>query len=189
MRSERTGSIQFWPVKQDARASGDDGGCGESVAGHVEKGAVQVDVSADAPQQGGDDAVHQHAGGGHDDHEFGLDGDGGREAMDGLNGDPERDDDKSACVDKGGQHAGALIAEGLGVAGRAGLEIDGEKAEQEGEEIGEVVAGLREQRQRVGIQSGYKGDGDVSQRGHQRKTQVRIGFVERRVSRATRADA
>jgi hypothetical protein len=97
--------------------------------------------------------------------------------MDGLKGDPERDDDEGARVDEGSQYAGALIAEGLGVAGRAGLQIDGEKAEQKGQKISEVVAGLREQRQRVGIQSGYEGDGDVSQRGHQRKTQYGLSSL------------
>jgi hypothetical protein len=58
--------------EQDARAAGDDGGGGERVAGHVEKGRAQVDVAGHAPEQGGDDAVHQHAGGGYDHHEPGC---------------------------------------------------------------------------------------------------------------------
>ena len=144
--------------EQDARAAGDDGGCRERVAGHVEKGGAQVDVAGHAPQQSGDHAVHHHAGGGHDHHEPGCTATGAREPVDGFDADPEGDDDERGRIDEGGQHAGPLVAEGLGVVGGAGLEVDGGKAEQEGQEIGDVVAGLGEQGQRVGAQPGHKGD-------------------------------
>ena len=156
--SERTGSIQFWPVSRMPDAAGDDRGGGKRVAGHVQEGAAQVHVAGHAPQQRGDHAVHHHAGRGHDHHQSGLHGDGSAEPVHGLDGDPERDDDQRAGVDESGQHAGALVAEGRGVVGRARLEVDGGKAEQEGQKIGDVVAGLREQRQRVGAQTGHKGD-------------------------------
>ena len=87
----------------------------------------------------------------------------------------ERDGDQRGGVDEGGKHAGPLITEGAGVVGGARLEIDGRKAEQEGEKIGDVMAGLGEQRQRVRAQSGDEGDDDVGQRGRERKAQDKRG--------------
>ena len=95
--------------------------------------------------------------------------------MDGFDCDPEGDDDERGGVDEGGKHAGALIAEGFGVAGGAGLEVDGGKAEQEGEEVRGVVAGFREQSEGVGAQAGYEGNRDVGERGDQRKAENRLG--------------
>jgi len=163
---EREGGID--PVaagEEDAEAAGDDGGGGEGVAGHVEEGAAEVDVAGDAPEEGGDDAVHEDAGGGHVDHEAGMDGDGAGEAMDGFGGDPEGDEDEGAGVDEGGEDAGALVAEGLGAVGGAGLEVDGGEAEQEGEEVGDVVAGFGEEGQGVGAKAGDEGNDDVGQGG------------------------
>jgi hypothetical protein len=156
---------------EDSAATSDDGCCREGVAGHVEEGRTHVDVASYTPEECGDDAVHQDAGCGDDHHQPGLDGDRRREAMDGFDCDPERDDDERGGVDKGGEDSGALIAECLGVAGGAGLEVDGGEAEQEGQEIRRVVAGLREQCEGVGAQPGYEGDNDISQRGNQRKAE------------------
>ena len=102
---------------------------------------------------------------------LGSHGDRGAEPVHGLHADPQRDDDQRACVDERRQHAGALVAEGSGVVGRAGLEVDGDKAEQESQKIRDVVARFRQQRQRVGAQSGNEGDHDVSERGRQRDAQ------------------
>ncbi len=52
-------------------------------------------------------------------HEFGLDHDGGSEAVDGRDGDPKGEDDQGEGVDEGGEDTGALIAKGLrSLAGR-----------------------------------------------------------------------
>jgi hypothetical protein len=94
-----------------------------------------------------------------------------REPVHGLNADPERDDDERGGVDEGGQHAGALVAEGARVVGRARLEVDRGKAEQQGQKIRGVVAGLRQQRQRVRAQPRNERDHHVGERGHQREAQ------------------
>jgi len=161
--------------EEDARAAGDDGSGGERVPGHVDEGRAHVDVAGHAPEQGGDDAVHEDAGGGYGHHEPGLDGDGAGEAMDGFGGDPEGNDDEGARVDEGGEDAGALVAEGFGLAGGAGLEVDGDEAEQEGEEVRNVVAGLREEREGVGAQAGDEGDQHVGERGHKREAEDGLG--------------
>ena len=67
----------------------DDGGGGEGVAGHVEEGGAKIDVAGDAPEECGDDAIHDDTGGGGDDHDARVDGDRSVKAMDGLEGDPE----------------------------------------------------------------------------------------------------
>ena len=87
--------------------------------------------------------------------------------MDGFNADPERDQNERGGVDEGGKHTGALVAEGFGVVCGAGLEVDGGKAEQEGEKVGGVVAGFGKKGERVGAQAGDEGDSDVGQRGDQ----------------------
>ncbi len=118
--------------KQNAGASGDDGGRGKRVAGHVDKGRAQVNVAGHSPEQAGDDAVHEHAGGGNNHHQARLHGDGVREPVNGFSADPERNENERGRIDEGGQNAGALVAEGPGVVCRAGLEVDRGKAEQEG---------------------------------------------------------
>ena len=189
MSSERTGSIQFWPVSRMPAPPAMTAAV-ESVSPAMwRKARAQVHVAGHAPEQRGDHAVHQHAGGGHDHHQPGLHGDWRAEAMDGFNADPERDDDERGGIDEGGQHAGALVAEGPGVVGGARLEVDGGKAEQEGEKIGDVVAGLREQRERVGAQAGNEGDHDVGQRGHQREAQHGLWSGLRPCRRAPRGHA
>ena len=105
----------------------------------------------------------------------GCNGDRRTEAMNGFDGDPEGDDDQRGGVDEGGEYAGALIAEGTSLVGGARLEVDGGEAEQEGQKIGGVVAGLRQQGQGVGAQAGDEGNDDVGQRGDQRDTQHERG--------------
>ena len=80
--------------EEDSGASGDDGRGGEGVAGHMDECRPQVDVAGHAPEQGGDDAVHDHAGGGHVHHQPGLNGDWRIEAVDGFDPDPEGDEDE-----------------------------------------------------------------------------------------------
>ncbi len=94
MTRERTGSIQLRAGVENARAPGDDGGGGERVSGHVQEGAAHVDVARHPPQQGGDYAVHENAGGGHGHHQFRLDSDWCVETMHGFNADPDGDDDE-----------------------------------------------------------------------------------------------
>ena len=157
--------------EENAKAACDDGSGGKRVASHVQEGAAEVDVAGYAPQKRGDDAVHDDACGGHNHHDAGLNGDGGAETVHRFHGDPERDDDERGSVDEGSEDAGALVAEGAGLVGRARLEVDRNKTEQEGQEIGDVVAGFGEQRQRVSAQAGDEGDNDVGQRGGQRDAQ------------------
>ncbi len=163
--------------EQDARAAGDDSGGGERVAGHVQKGRAQVHVAGHAPQQRGNHAVHHHAGRGHEDHQPGLHRHRCESRWTASMAIHSEMTMSVAGVEKGGQHAGALVAKGLGMAGRAGLEVDGGKAEQQGEEIGDVVAGLGQQRQRVGAQAGHKGDRHIGERGRQRDAQYGLGSI------------
>ena len=74
-------------------------------------------------------------------------------------------------VDEGSQNTGAVVAEGLAGVGTLALEIDGTPGEQEGEEVGEVVPGFREQGQAVGAYSGDDQQDDVDQRHDQRNPQ------------------
>ena len=148
--------------EKDACAPGDNGRGGKSVAGHVDEGGAEIHVAGHTPEESGDNAVHQHAGSGYVHHEAGLDGDGDVEAVDGFEADPEGDEDEGSGVDEGGQNAGALVAESAFVIGRAGLEVDRRKAEQEGKEVGGIVACLGEQGQGVGAQAGDECDGHVS---------------------------
>ena len=101
------------PGEQDGGAADDDRGGRKRVAQHVNEGAADVDVARGGPEQGGDHAVHQHAGGGDDHHEPGLHLNRLAEAVDGRDGDPDGDHDQRERVEKGRQDAGALVAEGL----------------------------------------------------------------------------
>ena len=173
MMSERTGSIHIMPVKRMASAAGDDGGGGERVAQHVEEDGADVDVAGELPEQGGDGAVHQDAGGGDVHHQAGLHGDGGVEAMDGGDGDPGGEDDEGEGVDEGGEDAGALVAEGLLVGGGAALEVDGDEGEQDGEHVGDVVAGLGDEGEGVGAQAEVEGGEDIGRGERHRELSTR----------------
>ncbi len=153
--------------EEDGGAAEDDGCGGQGIAEHVEEDGADVDVAGEAPEKGGDGAVHQHTGGGDEHHEARLDGDGRGEAVEGGDGDPEGEHDQGEGVDKGGEDAGALVAEGFLVGGGAGLEVDGDEGEDDGEEVGEVVAGLGDEGERVGAEAEDKGGDDVEGgRGH-----------------------
>jgi len=127
---------------EDAEAAEDDGGGGEGVAEHVQEDAADVDVAGELPEECGDEAVHDDAGGGDRHHEVRLDGDGSGEAVDGFDGDPDGEHHERERVDEAGEDAGTLVAEGALVGGGARLEVDGDEAEGQGEEVGDVVAGF-----------------------------------------------
>src|SRR6185312_10363431 len=167
--------------EQNAKAAEDDGGGGERVAKHVQEDAADVDVAGKLPEQGGDGAVHQHTGSGDVHHQTRLDDDRVGETMDGGDGDPAGEDDESQCVDEGGQHTGALIAERFVGGGGAGLQVDGDKAEAEGEEVGEVVAGFGEQRKRVGAETEPRRREDIEQRQAEGKFEDALDAGLRRV--------
>ena len=84
----------------------------------------------------------------------GWTGDGMAEALDGFEGDPAGDDDQRERVEEGGEDAGALVAEGLLISGRAGLKPDGDEGEHDGEGIRGIVAGFRDEGEGVGAQAG-----------------------------------
>src|SRR3569833_726927 len=65
--------------EEDGRASGDNRGGRKGISCHVNEGASQVDVARHAPEEGGNHAVHQDAGGGNPHHELGLNGHGSAE--------------------------------------------------------------------------------------------------------------
>jgi len=127
---------------EDGCATSDDGGGGEGVSCHVQEGAAQVNVAGHAPEECGDDAIHEDAGGGHPHHQPRLNGYGGAEAMDGLDHYPDGNEDQGRGVDECGEDAGALISERFGTVSWAGLKVDGYEAEKEGEEVGGVVTGF-----------------------------------------------
>ena len=81
--------------------------------------------------------------------------------MDGGEGDPGGEDDEGEGVDEGCEDSGALVAEGFLGGGGAGLEVDGYKGEQDGEEVGDVVAGLGDEGQGVGSEAEDEGRDDV----------------------------
>ena len=120
---------------QDSRATGDDRGGGERVAQHVEEDGADVDVAGGAPEERGDGAVHQDTGGGDGHHDARLHGDRSIDAMDGGEGDPSSEEDQRKRIDEGGEHARALVAEGLLVGGGAALEVDGDEGEAYGERV------------------------------------------------------
>jgi len=149
--------------KQNAETAEDDGSGGQRVAEHVQEDAADVDVAGKLPEQGGDGAVHQNTGSGDIHHEARLNDDRVGEAVDGGDGDPAGKDDESERVDEGGQDTGALIAEGLVFGGGTGLQVHGDEAEAESEEVGEIVACFRKQRERVGTEAEPGGREDVEQ--------------------------
>ncbi len=159
----------------DGEASGDNGGGGEGVAGHVDEGGAHVDVACDGPEEGSDDAVHEDSGGGDGHHDVGVHCDWFAEAVDGFNADPERYNDQGCCVEEGGEDAGTLVAKGFPGVRRASLKVDGNEGEREGEEVGGVVASLREQRERVGADAGNQGEHHVDQGGEHGEPQNPLG--------------
>lgn len=121
--------------EEDGGSACDDGGGGKGVAEHVEEDAADVDVAGEAPEEGGDGAIHEDAGEGDEHHKAGLDGDGMAETHEGFEGDPDGKDDEGGSIDEGGEDAGALVAEGLLVGCGSGLEVDGDEGEEDGKEV------------------------------------------------------
>ena len=83
--------------------------------------------------------------------------------MDCRHADPRGEDDEGECIDKGGEDAGALIAEGLLVGGGAALEVDGDKREPNGKHVREVVAGLGDEGEGVRAQAEVERRHDVAE--------------------------
>ncbi len=83
------------------------------------------------------------------------------EAEDGVDGDPSGEDEEAEGVDEAGEHAGALVAEGALVGGGAALEPEGDEAEGQGGEVGDVVAGFGDQRERMGADAENERSEDV----------------------------
>ena len=165
--------------EEDGCASNDDGGGGECVAEHVEEDASDVDVAGEAPEEGGDGAVHEDAGGCDNHHDARLDGDRDGEAVQGFEGDPGGEDDEGGGVDEGCEDAGALVAEGLLFGRGAGLEVDGDEGEEDGEEVAEVVAGLGDEGKGVGAEAEDEGGDDVGEGQHHGELQDALHLAVR----------
>ena len=179
IRSESTGSIHMTPVNRMAAPPAMTAAV-ESVSPSMCRKTLRMLTSPEElPEQGGDGAVHQDAGGGDGHHEARLDGDRGVEAVDGGEGDPGGEDDEGEGVDEGGEDAGALVAEGLLVGGRAGLEVDGGEGEQDGEQVGDVVAGFGDEGEGVGTKAEVEGGKDVGRRQRHRELQDALHFPVR----------
>ena len=167
------------PGEEDGGAADNDRGSRERVAQHVNEGAADVDVTRGGPKQGGDYAVHQDAGRGDDHHQPGLHLHRLTQPMDGRNGDPDGDQNQRQRVEKGCQDAGSLVAEGLLVGRRPSLKVDGDERQQQGQKVGYVMAGLRDQSERMGMHSGYEGKDHIAQRGQQRYAQNSLRLLRR----------
>ena len=61
-----------------------------------------------------------------------------------------------------------MVAESLRGTCGTRLKIDGDQRERQGEEVGEIVSGLGEQRQRVGADSGHDQQHDIGE-GHSQR--------------------
>ena len=76
--------------------------------------------------------------------------------------------------------------------GGPGLKVDRHKAEQQRQEVGDVVAGFGQQREGVGAEAGDKGNAYIQRGGDQRKTKdglCPVAAVVLRRSRARRGHA
>lgn len=151
---------------ENAEATEDDGGGGDGVSQHVDEDGTDIDLAREAPKQGRDEAIHDNACCSDEHHGSGLDGQGRGKAMDGSERDPDREGDEGDGINEGGKDAGPLVPEGLFVGGRAPLEVDGEEGEANGEEIGGVVAGFRDEREGVDVQADEQGGDDVREGRH-----------------------
>ena len=96
---------------------------------------------------------------------------GAAETMHGFDGNANRDDDQGERIDECGEHAGALVAEGFLVRCGTALEVHGDEGEQQSQGVRDVVAGFRDQRERMSMQTGEEGDQHVDERGRQRQAQ------------------
>ncbi|EHK82247.1 arsenical-resistance protein [Rhodococcus pyridinivorans AK37] len=137
----------------------------EHVGQDFEVGPADVDalLGAGAQQEKRND-VHGEA-------DHGNDGDGqagdfgwGGQSLEGFVENPEGDAEQQECVEQGGEHFGAVQAEGP-VRSGAGTLGDGDSGDghQHAEHVGEHVRGVGEQGQRRGGES----DDDLEHKGHQ----------------------
>jgi len=140
--------------EQDGEATDDDRSSRQGVPEHVDEDAADVDIVAHAPEHGRDQAVHEDAGGGDKHHDAGLYRGRLRKAMNRLDGDPTRNEDQRERVEECRENAGTLVAEGFFVGGGTGLEPDGDEGEHDGERVGGVMSGFRDQGEGVGSQAG-----------------------------------
>src|SRR5215831_8527679 len=81
----------------------------------------------------------------------------GMQSLEGLIEDEAGDNHESECIEKGRQNAGAMIAEGLGCIRRTRLNEHGNPGEQQGQQIRDVVACLREKSKAVSADSRHHG--------------------------------
>ena len=145
----------------------------------MEEDAADVDVAGEAPEQGGDGAVHQDAGGGDDHHDAWLDGDRDGDAMDGFEGDPGGEDDERGGIDEGREDSGALVTEGLLLVCGTGLEVNGDEGKENGEEVAEVMAGLGDEGQRMGAEAEDECGDDVGEGQHHGELQDALHLAVR----------
>src|SRR5579859_1696765 len=74
-------------------------------------------------------------------------------------------------IDKGSQHAGPMVAKGLGGAGRTGLNEDSNPGEQQGQQVRYVMPRFRKQGQTVRPNSSKKSNQDIGKGGRKGITQ------------------
>ena len=179
------------PGVEDHQPGDDHAGRNGGVGGHVQEGALDVDVALGAGgEQPCGDAVHEDADRGHDHH--GLAGDRCRltEALDRLPGDGADRDEQEHRVEQGREDRRALhpvsVARARGTLGQR----HGDPGHHEAEHVREIVAGIGQQGDRVreypvgrldGDEADVQGDADG-----ERLPEARRGV---RVSRSMRMPA
>ena len=137
----------------------------------MQQRAAQVDVVMPAHKQERDAAIHDDAGGGHPDHEPGMHIHRVQQAVEGLVPDIKRHQHQREAVYERCQHPGAVVAESLASVGTASCEVNGPPGEQQGKEVGKVVARLGKQRQAMGLDPRDYQQDDVRQRDQQRNAE------------------
>ena len=177
MMSDSSGIDPLHAGESDGQAAGNDGGGGKRVAEHVDEGAADVDVVADPRQHPGEDAVHDDADGGGGHHQTGLDDLRMHEAVDGSDRQPDCDADQGKRIDERGQHSSAAITKGFFIGGRAAMEIDRDKGQQQRQKVGSIVAGFGDQRQAVGAKSDQQREQDIAKGEHQRNAKDALGLI------------
>lgn len=107
--------------------------------------AADVHVVSGAVQRQPDGAVQHYTHRGHPDHDAGVNLYRMAQTLSSFVEDESGGADQSQSVEERGQHTGAMVAIGLGLIRRPGLQIDSHEREQQGEEVAGVVSGLGEQ--------------------------------------------
>ena len=158
--TERIGSMGVQPVQRMTSAAAMAASGAEEVARHVQDGGAEVEVAAVAAGEDPEaEDVDHEAGGGDGEHDAAGDRLRVVEAMEGLEDDPDGDQEEREAVDEGGEDGEAVEAVGApGVGGAAG-EAEGEPGQREGGDVGEHVAGVGEKGERAGEEAA----GDLDQ--------------------------